>query len=30
MGDRWVQSFRSLAEPILARPGGVWLVAVDG
>jgi hypothetical protein len=30
MGDRRVESFRSLAESILARPGGVRLVAVDG
>jgi hypothetical protein len=29
MGDR-VESFWSLAESILARPGGVRLVAVDG
>ena len=30
MGDRRVESFRSLAESILALPGGVRLVAVDG
>jgi dephospho-CoA kinase len=30
MGERRVQSFRSLAESILALPGGVRLVAVDG
>src|SRR5690242_21615794 len=30
MGDRQVQTFRSLAESILALPGGVRLVAVDG
>src|SRR6476661_8671860 len=30
MGDRQVQTFRSLAGSILARPGGVRLVAVDG
>jgi hypothetical protein len=30
MGDRRVESFRSLAESILSRPGGVRLVAVDG
>jgi hypothetical protein len=30
MDDRRVESFRSLAESILARPGGVRLVAVDG
>ena len=30
MGDRQVESFRSLAESILALPGGVRLVAVDG
>jgi hypothetical protein len=29
-GDRRVESFRSLAESILALPGGVRLVAVDG
>jgi uridine kinase len=30
LGDRRVESFRSLAESILALPGGVRLVAVDG
>jgi len=30
LGERRVQSFRSLAESILALPGGVRLVAVDG
>ena len=30
MGDRRVESFWYLAESILARPGGVRLVAVDG
>lgn len=29
-GDRRVESFQSLAESILALPGGVRLVAVDG
>src|SRR6478609_7355621 len=30
LGDRRVESFRSLADSILALPGGVRLVAVDG